>query len=369
MSKMTSTEVTQTSTDAGGAHAPDTDSKMTLRDRLRRLTRANNLYILLIELFLVAFFSLASSNNTFFSRSNLTNIAWDTAETLLLALGETFVIITAGIDLSVGTMLMLSGVTASWIMAQTAGTPAQVANGLYPNAALAITLGIVGGLLVGIAGGAINGVLISKLKLPPFIVTLGIFSVAMGLGDLISSSGAAGQSSIPTVPDAFANSFGSGNFFLGLPTLVIVSAVAAIIAHVILRYTLFGRRTFAIGSNFEGSRLAGVPVQWQLIKVYILAGFMAGLAAIFDLARFHSTDIQGHNLDNLNAIAAVVIGGTSLFGGTGSIWGTVIGAFIPVTLSYGFNIMGVSSFWQLVSVGIITIAAVLVDQTRRRQIA
>ena len=310
-----------------------------------------------------------SPNNAFFSGSNFTNIAWDTAETLLLALGETFVIITAGIDLSVGTVLMLSGVTASWIMAQTAGTPTQIVSGQYPHAVLAILLGIGGGLLVGCAAGAINGVLISRLKLPPFIVTLGIFSVATGLGDLISSNGAANQAAIPPVPGIFANSFGSGNLLFGLPTLVIVAIVAAIIAHIILRYTLFGRRTFAVGSNFEGSRLAGVPVNKQLIKVYILAGFMSGLAGIFDLARFHATDIQGHSLDNLNAIAAVVIGGTSLFGGTGSIWGTVIGACIPVTLNYGFNILGVSSFWQLVAVGIIIIAAVLVDQTRRKRSA
>ena len=333
-----------------------------------RIARSNNLYILLVELFLVGFFSLISRNHVFFTSSNLVNVAWDTAETLLLAIGETFVIITAGIDLSVGTVLMLSGVIASWVMANLAGTPAQVTNGVFPHAGTAIAVALPAGLACGLAFGALNGFLIAHLRLPPFIVTLGTFSVANGLGDLVSSGGAAGQTAIPTVPDVYANSFGSGNLFLGLPTLVIVSLIVAILAHIILTRTLFGRRTFAVGSNLEGSRLAGVPVNRHLIMVYILAGAMSGLAGLFDLARFHSTDIQGHSLDNLNAIAAVVIGGTSLFGGSGSIVGTMIGAFIPVTLSYGFTIVGISSFWQLVAVGIIIVAAVLVDQLRRRNL-
>jgi ribose transport system permease protein len=336
-------------------------------NRFRFLTRSTSLYILLVELGLLALFSLVSPN--FFSRSNFTNIAWDTSETLLLAIGQTFVIITAGIDLSVGTILMLSGVAASWIMAEMAGTPAEIANGQHPHALLAILVGVPGGILVGMIAGALNGVLIARLRLPPFIVTLGTFSMAMGLGDLLSSAGAGGQPTIPPVPAMFASSVGNGNLVFGLPTLVIFSGIAAVLAHIILKHTIFGRRTFAVGSSFESSRLAGVPVVCQLILVYTFSGFMAGLTAIFDLARFHVTDIQGHNLDNLNAIAAVVIGGTSLFGGSGSISGTVIGAFIPVTLSYGFNVVGVSSFWQSVAIGAIIIGAVLIDQLRRRRLS
>ena len=343
------------------------ESKRPFSSRFQFFSRSTSLYILLVELGLLVFFSLVSPN--FFSRANFTNVAWDTSETLLLALGQTFVIITAGIDLSVGTILMLSGVTASWIMAEMAGTPAEVANGQHPHALLAMLVGISGGILVGLIAGAVNGVLIARLRLPPFIVTLGTFSIAMGLGDLLSSAGAAGQPTIPTIPDLFANSIGNGNLFLGLPTLVIVAGIAAVLAHVILKHTIFGRRTFAVGSSFESSRLAGVPVTRQLILVYTFSGFMAGLTAIFDLARFHVTDIQGHSLDNLNTIAAVVIGGTSLFGGSGSILGTVIGAFIPVTLSYGFNVVGISSFWQSVAIGAIIIAAVLIDQLRRRRLA
>ncbi|HXT37279.1 MAG TPA: ABC transporter permease [Chloroflexota bacterium] len=333
----------------------------------RYLVGTSNLYILLVLIFLVALFSLISPNHAFYGTSNFLNIAWDSAETLLLAIGETFVIITAGIDLSVGTVLMCSGVVASWVIANNAGTASQVVNGHFPHAGTAVAMGIGAGLFVGLLAGLVNGLLVTRLKMPPFIVTLGIFSVANGAGELVSSSGAAGQQAIPPVPDSFANSFGSGNMILGLPTLIIVAAVCAIIAHVILTRTVFGRRTFAVGSNLEGSRLAGVPVTSHLIWIYVLCGFMSGLAGIFDLARFQTVDISGHSLDNLNAIAAVVIGGTSLFGGTGSIVGTVIGAFIPTVLRYGFTIQGVSSFWQDVAVGTIIILAVLVDQLRRQR--
>lgn len=330
--------------------------------------RSMNLYILLVLVALVAFFSIISPNHAFFERSNFINIAWDTAEILLLAIGETFVIITAGIDLSVGTVLMFSGVIASWIIAQTGGPPALVANGHFPNAGVAIPLGVAGGLCIGTFFGFVNGLLVTRLRMPAFIVTLGVFSIANGLGDLVSSGGAAGQSAIPPIPDSFANTLGNGNLIFGLPTLVVVAAVVAALTHVVLARTIFGRRTFAVGSNLEGSRLAGVPVNSHILWVYVFGGFMAGLAGVLDLARFHSTDIQGHSLDNLDAIAAVVIGGTSLFGGTGSITGTVIGAFIPTVLRYGFTIQGISSFWQDVVVGAIIIVAVLFDQIRRRRV-
>jgi len=338
------------------------------KDTRNIFARSTNTYILLVLVGLVAFFSIISPNHAFFDRGNFINIAWDTAEILLLAIGETFVIITAGIDLSVGTVLMFSGVIASWVIAQTDGPSALVSRGHFPQAATAIPLGILAGIAVGTFAGFINGTLVTRLRMPAFIVTLGVFSIANGLGDLVSSSGAAGQSAIPPIPESFANTLGNGNLFLGLPTLVVVAAIVAILAHVVLTRTIFGRRTFAVGSNLEGSRLAGVPVNAHVVAVYTFAGCLSGLAGVLDLARFHSTDIQGHSLDNLDAIAAVVIGGTSLFGGTGSIVGTVIGAFIPTVLRYGFTIQGISSFWQDVVVGMIIIVAVLFDQIRRRRV-
>jgi ribose transport system permease protein len=336
---------------------------------LRFVVGANNLYIFLVLLGLIALFSLISPGHAFWGADNFKNIAWDSSETLLLAIGETFVIITAGIDLSVGTVLMLSGISASWVMAQTGGSPQQVANQIFPHAGLAVTLGIIAGIGMGLCFGMLNGLLVTRLRLPSFIVTLGIYSVAYGFGELIFSNGAAGQNTIPVAPGAFTNSFGSDSMIsidgFGLPTLVIAAAVAALVAHVILSRTIFGRRTFAVGSNLEGSRLAGVPVNLHVWMVYALCGGMSGLAGVFDLARYQTVDVSSHATDNLNAIAAVVIGGTSLFGGIGSILGTTIGAFIPTALRYGFTIQGVSSFWQDIAVGSIIIVAVWIDQIRR----
>jgi len=373
---MARTDVTEmmapdpTSSDGpGGLGGAAPDRRSGAGDLWRGAVRSTNLYILLVEVGLLALFSLISPNNhAFFRTNNIISIVWDSAGTLLLAIGETFVIITAGIDLSVGTVLLLAGVVAQWVMAQTGGSPAQVANGVFPNAGMAIPLGILAALGVGAAAGATNGLLIARLRLPPFIVTLGVFGITNGLGDLLASAGAAGQSLIPAAPPALASSFGSGNVVLGLPALVIAAIVAAVIAHIVLARTIFGRRTFAVGSNPEGSRLAGVPVNRQILWVYVLAGVMAAIAGVFDLARYNTIDVSGYGSENLNAIAAVVIGGTSLFGGTGSITGTVIGAFIPVTLLYGFQIQGIPSLWQQVAVGIIVIVAVLVDQMRRRRL-
>ncbi len=349
-----------------GSPQPVTPERRTGYQRaIRTVLGASNLYIFLVLVILLGLFSLISPGHSFWGVTNFKNIAWDSAETLLLAVGETFVIITAGIDLSVGTVLMLSGIVASWVMAETGGTAQQVNNGVFPHAAEAIALGILAGLGMGLLAGAINGLLVTRLKLPAFIVTLGTYSIAYGFGELIFSEGATGQNSIPVGPNSFANSFGADNMLLGLPTMVFAAAVAALIAHVILTRTIFGRRTFAVGSNLEASRLAGVPVNLHLWLVYVLCGGMSALAGIFDLARYQTIDVSGHATDNLNAVAAVVIGGTSLFGGVGSILGTVIGAFIPTTLRYGFTIQGVSSFWQDIAVGTIIIVAVFVDQVRR----
>src|SRR5579872_5821451 len=160
-----------------GAPIEELPSRPWHQRAVRYLLGTSNLYILLVLIFLVALFSVISPNHAFYGTSNFTNIAWDSAETLLLAIGETFVIITAGIDLSVGTVLMLSGIVAAWTMAETGGTAAQVTNGVWPHAGTAITLGILAGVAMGLFAGALNGLLVTRLRLPAFIVTLGIYSV------------------------------------------------------------------------------------------------------------------------------------------------------------------------------------------------
>jgi ribose transport system permease protein len=168
------------------------------------------------------------------------------------------------------------------------------------------------------------------------------------------------------IPFKLVETVGTGKLFNQVPWLVVIAAVVAVVFGVVLAATRFGRHTYAIGSNVEAAQRAGINVDRHLIKVYALTGFLAGLAGFMSLARFSTTTIAGHSTDNLAAIAGTVLGGTSLFGGIGTIAGTVIGMFIPVVLQNGFIITGVKPFWQQVAVGAVLILAVYLDQLRRR---
>jgi len=270
------------------------------------------------------------------------------------------VIITGGIDLSVGGILLFSGVAGGLVMLELAGTEEQIANLQFPHDNVAVPVGVLVTLGCATAWGLLNGLLITRLRLPPFIVTLGTLGMAFGGAKLL-----AGGTSLVAVPTSFQDSVGNGKIF-GLFVPVVIALFFVIAAHITLRYTRFGRFTQAIGSNAEGSRRSGINVDRHLLKVYSLAGFLAGVAAVIDLARFGTMNLQAHGTDNLNAIAAVVIGGTSLFGGIGTIIGSVVGAFIPTVLQNGFVIQGVDPFWQEVLVGATIIFAVYLDQRRRR---
>jgi ribose transport system permease protein len=216
-------------------------------------------------------------------------------------------------------------------------------------------------LAAGTGWGLLNGILVTRLRLPPFIVTLGTLGMATGAADLLT-----GGTNLASVPTSFQDKFGNGSV-AGIYAPVVVAAVAVVIAYVMLRLTRFGRYTAAIGSNAEAARRSGINVDLHLVKVYGLTGLLCGVAGVIDLARFGTENLQAHTTDNLNAIAAVVIGGTSLFGGVGTILGTVVGAFIPTTLTNGFVINGIDPFWQEVLVGATIIVAVFLDQVRRRR--
>jgi len=205
----------------------------------------------------------------------------------------------------------------------------------------------------------LNGFLVAKAKIPPLIVTLGTLSIALGLAQVIT-----GGIDVRSVPEALTD-FNTHIKILGIPSLPFVALVVVIIGGIVLHKTRFGRYTYAIGSNEEAARRVGVHVSRHLIMVYALMGMLAGLGAVLALAQFGTTTIAGQSLTNLNVIAAVVIGGTSIFGGEGSIFGTVVGLFIPAVLQAGFVIIGVEPFWQGVAVGIVLIAAVYIDQSRR----
>ncbi len=302
----------------------------------------------LILLFVV--FSIASPY--FLQFDNIIGIFLATAVNGLLALGVTFVIITAGIDLSIGTVMTLSSVMAGVFITMWR---------------LPVPVGILAGLGTGALCGLINGLIIAKLKMAPFVATLGMLYVAKGLSLVFSGLKPVYFDDTPAYR---AISMGSitGAIIPGLeiPNAVLVLFGAAIIASLILTKTVLGRYTFAIGSNEEATRLSGVNVDRWKIAVYTLGGLFAGLAGIVISARINSAQPslgQGYELD---AIAAAVIGGTSLSGGEGTILGTVIGAFIISTLSNGLRILSVPQEWQTVVTGVILILAVYLDIIRRR---
>jgi ribose transport system permease protein len=320
-------------------------------------------WLFVFLLLLIGYFWLVTPSGTFLTRANLTQISLSTSEVVLLAIGQTFVIVTAGIDLSIGGIVFFAGVCGGEVMLQLSGTRAQVVGGTYPHASLGIAVGILVCLGAGFVCGFGNGLAITKLKLPPFIVTLGTLGITFGLGEVID-----GGSYLPApVPPALSDHFGSGKF-LGIYYPIWVALAFLIVAHVVFQYARFGRYTRAVGSNIEGTRRAGIAVDWHIVKVYTLAGFLAGVAAVVDLAIYTNTTSSSHRLDNLTAISAVVLGGTSLFGGVGSVLMSAVGAFVPTVLQNGLVIQDVQPFWQEVVVGATIIFAVYLDQLRRRRI-
>jgi ribose transport system permease protein len=314
----------------------------------QRLVTGSSTSIALILVGLIVVFSLLRPEE-FFDVNNARNIATDAAVLLVIATGMTFVIITAGIDLSVGAVLVFAGVVAAKAMTEVGGDSWGV-----------ILVGLAAALASGLGWGLLNGFLVAKAKIPAFIVTLGTLGMALGSALLIT-----GGVDQRDVPFKLVDTIGSGRAFGEVPYLVLIAAAVALVFGVILAATRFGRYTYAIGSNEEASRRAGINVDAHLIKVYAIAGTLAGLAGFMSLARFATTTIGGHSTDNLDAIAAVVIGGTSLFGGIGTMVGTVVGVFIPAVLRNGFVIVGVQTFWQQVAVGAVLILAVYLDQLRR----
>lgn len=294
---------------------------------------------------LVLIFSISSSN--FFQFDNLVAIMLSTAVIGVLALGSTFVIITSGIDLAVGTVMTFSAVMAGVII-----TTWQ----------LPMPLGILGGILAGAICGLISGLLVAKMKIPPFIATLAMMMVTKGLSLVIS-----GAKPIYFTDTPAFTKIAMGSIISGIPNAILIFFGAAIVASIILTKTIIGRYNFALGSNEESTRLSGVNVDYWKIVIYTLTGVFSGIAGIMMASRLNSAQPALGSGYELEAIAAVVIGGTSLSGGKGSILGTVIGALIMSVLTNGLRILSVKQEWQTVIVGIVIVLAVYADMMRRRK--
>jgi inositol transport system permease protein len=294
---------------------------------------------------------------SFLSSRNLFNVMRQISIEGMIAVGMTFVILTAGIDLSVGSLVAVAGLTAALIAkGSAAGSFSLDASEAAGYGWFAAMLGAIG---VGLLGGVIQGTAITKLKVPPFVVTLGGLSVFRGSALMISGSG----------PISGFNEtyrwWGQGRIgphWFAIPVPVIIFLCIAAVAFVVLRYTRYGRQVYAVGGNREAARLAGVNVERVLLSVYVIIGFLAGLAGFVLSARLNSAEAVAGIGYELNVIAAVVIGGTSLFGGVGTILGTVIGSILIGVLINGLVLMNVNPYVQQITIGLILVAVVAFDQ-------
>ncbi|WP_426452575.1 ABC transporter permease [Paenibacillus sp. S-38] len=299
----------------------------------------NNLGMLIVLVVMSIILSFVAPN--FSEVSNIINVLKQVSIIAILAAGMTIVILTGGIDLSVGSTVALSGVIS--VMLSTHGVNPLVA--------------MLAGVAVGYLAGAINGYFTAKTKLPSFIVTLGSFTYLRGIAYVISGG-------FPIVlSSGFFKFFGSGTI-LAIPTPIYIMLIVYIVMFIILKYTMFGRHVFAIGGNEEAARLTGIKVENTLIKVYAISGLLSGLAGVVLAGRLFSGQPTAGIGYELDAIAAVVLGGTSLTGGVGRVQSTIIGVLIMGVIGNGLTLLDVSYYWQLVVKGAVIVAAVLLDRLR-----
>ncbi len=288
---------------------------------------------------------LTATQPFFLTKSNIFNILASNSDLMLVSIGMTFVVLSAGFDLSVGPMVAASG------LAVYGGLQAGLPVGVAVLAAAGLGLAV---------GGLVNGILIGKAKLNFFVVTLGTMSLISGLIDVLTN----GQTKSITGSGVFAD-IGNGAF-AGVPVPVWICLVALLLAAAVLHHTPFGRAVYAVGGNREAARLAGINVTVVLVLVYAIAGFGAALAGLVDASRLASASPDSGSTLALTAGAAVLLGGTSFFGGIGGVAGTIVGVLLIGVLQNGLGLIGVSSFWQGVVTGAVLIAAVALDRLQTR---
>jgi ribose transport system permease protein len=337
-----------------GVAAQEADLRAVHASQLQALLTHSATLVFAVNILLIAFFTLLSPNHVFWSVANAEALLRNGAEILLLALGVTLLMSAGVFDLSVGANLVLASVISALIMRALGDW------GLDPIAT--VVLGLVVCLAAGAAFGAINGLIITKLKVNSLIATLGTLGVGSGAAQLLTN----GQD-VRQLPDTLQSDFALAKLGI-VPTPMVCALIALVAVWALLRFTRFGMRTLAIGSNMTAATRSGIGVHRHIIQLAALAGAFAGFAAFVDLARFGSTAIASHALDGLNAVTAVVIGGTALTGGRASVIGTLWGAALSIILLSGLIIIRVQPFWQLVATGIVLILAVAFDQFRARNV-
>ena len=319
------------------------------------------LFLIGLLIFFEVWTQVAFDRTFLFNAFNIQSVLIFTAAPLLLALGQTLVIIAAGIDLSVGFIMGLASVVMAVVMRQF---------GVDVHPGLVLLIGIVAAFVAAVIPGLVNGVLIARLAVPPFIGTLGMFGVARGAGFLIS-----GGATVP-VNNTWLFAMGSGKVcvipgggdgcLLNVPIPVLITIVLVIAVHYVLSQTRFGQYTYAIGGNREAAIRSGINVRRHTVLLYVLAAACAGVAGMIFTARFSAGSADAGEPLLIVSIAAVVIGGASLFGGSGTIVGTLIGALIVAVIQFGLVVVNVEPFWQFVAVGVVIIVSVLVDQAKEK---
>jgi len=344
------------------------EEELTALQRIQRFLHVYPTTVPFVVLALGLLLGVAVNPARFTTASNISTVLTQVMVTGILGIGQTLVILTAGIDLSIGVVMVISSVVM--------GRLAVVDGPDFLGGILgAVHLGVLQpvipyiltpvGFLLGLACGAffgwLNGTLVTRLKMPPFIVTLGTLTAITGGTDLLNNG-----TEITNIP-SFVGSLGSASIFDGwLPIPVLVALGVAVVFGLILSRTRFGLRTYAIGSNEAGARRAGIRVDRHLVMVYAISGLLAGLAGLLVTANFDSASPNAGMNDELYAIASVVIGGASIFGGRGTIFGTVIGTSILAVLTTGLILTNVAPFWQQVAIGVVVVAAVAIDRVRTR---
>lgn len=290
--------------------------------------------------------------STFLSKKNLVSILNQNAPIAIMAIGMTFVIITAGIDLSVGSLMALSALITAVTLRDWFGGPQAVWLGLYGAFAIAMLVCTLCGVFVGL--------MVTWFHVPPFVVTLALMMMARGCSFIL-----AGGADSVDIQASGAELLYSGAFF-GVPNQIVLMLVLFVLAHIVMSHTALGRYVYAVGGNAQAARLSGVPVFWVIIVVYAICGAAAGLAGVLDASHFTSGRPKAGEFYELQVIAAVVVGGTSLMGGEGKVFGTFIGAMILAVIQNGLNMQGVDSYRANVVYGALILVAVLLDQLRNR---
>ncbi|HEV7869541.1 MAG TPA: ABC transporter permease [Chthoniobacteraceae bacterium] len=329
---------------------------------VKRIITSTAFMIAVVVLVLILLFGALSPNAVFLGPANFRNLALDSAQLILLAVGMTFLVGAGELDLSIGANVILSSVVAAKVITLLGGTPEEVLAGNYSNVGVAIFFGLLAAVATGTVFGIVNATLVNLLRVNSFIVTLAMMSVGSGIAYIVT-----GGVNVSALPRDLQKNFGSADFFGIIPVPAVIAVLLGIVAWFAMTKLRFGTHTLGMGSSIRAAQRAGIKVKTQRVKLFGIMGLIAGLVGFIDISRFLTTNIQGHQGDALAAIAAVVIGGTSLFGGRASVLGSIIAAIIPAILINGLVIMRVGSFYQLVVTGLILLVAVGIDQRRRTQ--